>query len=363
MMTKTSWVAMSVALVAAFAIAKNAGSVPYNEALIRIQSTERLAPIEPALQDEPLETQVMLLNYSSDKVLLAKAAIALSKYRFQSRKLLTDYGSEPDFKDALRKYGEEIVPVIMYFVDNEVWTVTAMTIVTVGLRTLIDTLTSAWVAVTGGVPPPSQGGQELSPTATQRGWYAVQFIKRDGHFFLGQFSVNSSGIAKWNQTDRVWEALGNLLKGGISGLETKIDRDEDYGAPDVFFALVDVIPFVAATKLIRGGRIVTTSGKELSIPGRTRVLAPRWIPRSSLLSGLGKYGAIAATGYVLVRHPGLINSLIAELAAKLGIPAWLLQGGFWFALIFIVTYPVQWILKLLVRAALALWGTRARSPA
>ncbi len=74
---RTAWFALIVALVATFAIVKTTENIPYNDALIRLQTKDRLAAIDPAMAREPLDTQVILLNYSNDNVLLLKTWIAI----------------------------------------------------------------------------------------------------------------------------------------------------------------------------------------------------------------------------------------------------------------------------------------------
>lgn len=343
------WFALVVALLATFAIVKTTQNIPYNEALIRLQTSDLLAPIDPAMALEPLETQVIMLNYSKENALLLKTWIALKTYPKPARELLELYGSDEDFKEVIRAYGEAAIPVIKYFVDNEIFTLKVMTTGSHTLWKIGKKIKGLWDWITDAAPqsqlqqapPPSP---KLDPTV--RGSLAVQFIKKEGHQFLGQFAVTKDGVAKWNQTDRVSQGVVQLLSGGISTLERKRDLNENIEAADVFFAAVDVIPFVVAAKILRAGKVATAGGKELSVAGRTRILAPRLIPKSRLFTKLGKYSVIAATAYVLVTNPGLINSLLAELADMLGVPPWLSQGLFWFVVIFIATYPFRWILKL-----------------
>jgi hypothetical protein len=353
---RTTWFALIVALVATFAIVKTTENIPYNDALIRLQTKDRLAAIDPAMANEPLETQVLLLNYSKDNALLLKTWFALKTYPKPARELLKLYGSEADFKEVVLTYGEAAIPVIKYFVDNEIFTLKITTTIGDGVGTIRTMLSDAWDWLTGSAPrtqPPkvSPTMPKLDPTA--RGWFAVQFIKEEGHQFLGQFAVTKDGVAKWNLTDRVAQGVIKFLTGGMSKLERKVDLNQDVEASDVFFAAVDVIPFVVAAKLLRVGKVATAGGKELSVAGRTRILAPRLIPKSPLFAKLGKYSVIAATAYVVVTNPGLINSLLAELAGMLGVPPWLFQGLFWFVVIFIVTYPFRWILKLAARTILS----------
>lgn len=354
MAKNTTWFACIVAFIAATAIGMSSPQVPYNENLIRLQTREQLVPIDPVIASEPIETQVILLSYSGDKSLLLNAWLALSKYPVQSRVLLSLYGAEPDFKRMLRTYGEAVVPVVKYFLDNDVLSLTVMDTADKVMTKIGQSFKKVWNSVTGGSPqnPPITQESRLDPV--KRGWYAVQFIKDEGHQFLGQFVVDRTGTAKWNQTKRVTQAMTTLFTGGISNLEGKHDLSEDIEAADVFFAAIDVIPFVVSLKLLQAGKLASAGGREVSIASRTRILAPRLIPKSEFLSKLGKYGAGVATAYVIIKHPSLINSLLAEAASLLGVPAWLMQGIFWFVLIFLATYPFRWALKLMARAILSI---------
>jgi hypothetical protein len=180
----------------------------------------------------------------------------------------------------------------------------------------------------------------------------VRLINEEGYRFLGQFAVDEAGAAKWNQTNRLTQDVATFLTGDISNLERKRDLNEQLGTADVFFAAMDVIPFAVSLKLLRIGKLASAEGKELTVASRTRLLAPDLIPKSTLLRKAGKYGVMAATAFVVVTHPALINSLLSEVADLLGFPAWLLQGAFWFVLIFAAAYPLLWVLKIAAKAIL-----------
>jgi hypothetical protein len=197
-------------------------------------------------------------------------------------------------------------------------------------------------------PPPGKG--EFGPT--QRGWYAINSIHGDGHKFLAQFAVDTSNVAHWNQVDRTVTTVASFLTGGVSNLERKYEVNETIGGSDVFFAAIDVIPFVAAVKLLKAGKVVTATGKELSFMSKTRVFAARLIPKNSLLVSMGKYGVVLATGYVVLTHPSLLNSAFAELAKLMGLNPMLVQFFGWFLLISIALYPFFWLLKIVANVIL-----------
>jgi hypothetical protein len=285
------------------------------------------------------------------------------------------YGTEPAFQTALREYGESVIPVIKYFLDNDLLSVKLMNkageIVTATMDTVGDAVAVAKKAIGGvwdkvrgnppapspALPPPVPGEPkpvkvEFGPT--QRGWYAINSINSEGHKFLGQFALDTANVAHWNQTDRTVTTVSSFLTGGVSNLERKYELDEKIGGNDVFFAAIDVIPFVAAVKLLKAGKVVTATGKELSFVSKTRVFASGLIPKNPLLLKMGKYGVLLGTGYVVLTHPGLLNSVFAELAGLMGLNPALVQFVGWFLLISIALYPFFWLLK--IAATLVLFG-------
>jgi hypothetical protein len=255
--------------------------------------------------------QAILLDYSRDKELVLKAWIALSKYPATAREILLLYGSEPEFQEILRAYGDAVIPVIQYFRENDRWTI----------RTR----------------PGEQGPKE-------RGWFAVGFIKHEGHDFLGQFVVDKEGKAKWNQTDRIVKALTSFFTSGVRNLETKVDLGQDLTAADAFWAGLDVAMIAVPAKILMSGKAVARSGQELGFATRTRLVAPRLLPRGEMFRKLGTYGAAAAALYVVVRHPSLLNSVFAELAELIGISPWLVQAAGWSVVIALLIYLFSWLL-------------------
>lgn len=306
----------------------------YVEQLIRIQAEQALEHIDPRILEEPAQVQATLLDYVADQELVLKAWIALSKYPATAREILLLYGTEPEFREILRRYGDAVVPVIRYFRDNDVWTVRALDTVSGMLNDLLDRLTGSGQAKPGRV--------ELGPV--ERGWYAVHFIKHEGYDFLGQFAVHADGKARWNQTDRVVKASTAFFTSGVRNLETKIDLGQDITGADAFWAGLDVALIALPAKLLLSGRVVARSGQELNFAARTRLVAPRLLPRGEFFRKLGAYGAAAATLYVVARHPSLLNSVFAELAELAGISPWIVQAAGWSIVIGILAFAFSWVL-------------------
>ncbi len=346
-------------------------SLPFAHNLIRIQTEKKLGAIDKRIVDAPLETQALLLDYAGDEdldaksprgELVLKAWIAFSKYPKQSPEVFRLYGSDPAFQKILINYGEIVVPVIKYFLDNDVTSLQVMRSVNNAIQATKQTTQSVTTAVKNflGIgqensqPQPQPPQQPLGPT--ERGLYAIGFIGAEGHKFLGQFVLDSKGQLQWNTTDRVAGGVVNFLVGGVSNLETKIRRDEEIEKSDYFFAVLDVVPFVASVKLLKMGKVAAASEKELSLVSKTRLYGARLIPKSEALQKLGKYGVIAATGYVIVTHPSLLNSVFAGIAEMLGLNPMLVKFVGWFALISIALYPIMGALKQIARLLLSFFS-------
>ena len=351
-----------LALFTAIAIGYWTEPMPYADKLIHIQAEQKLGAVDRGILDQPLEVQAMLLDYlgegefdpkTASGQLVIKAWIALAKYPAPAREILQLYGSQPEFQDILREYGEGVIPVIKFFLVNDLWSLKTMDTVGKGVKKVKQVLVDAWNNATGSTPPPTEQpalpllNTEFGPM--ERGWYAIHSIQSEGHKFLGQFALKNS-TAHWNQTDRTVSAVGSFFTSGVSDLEKKYELDEVINGSDVFFAAVDVIPFVAAVKFLKVGKVAAATGKELSLVGKTRVFGARLIPKSSYLKSLGRVGAILATGYVLVSHPGLINSILGEIAKGFGLNPMMFQFAFWFIFIWFVLYPFTWLLKILAKS-------------
>jgi len=352
-----------LALVSAIAIGQRLEPTPYADKLISIQAEQKLGFFDHGLLDQPLEVQAMLLDYLGDGEfdprtangqLVMKTWIALAKYPAQTREILQLYGVQPEFQAILREYGEGVIPIIEYFLLNDLNSLRAMNAVGNAIASAGQSVTSLRNRLKGNAQP-----SELEPTSTkaeygplERGWYAIHSIHQGGHKFLSQFAIDKENIAHWNQTERTVMAVGSFFTSGVASIERKYQLDETISGGDVFFAAVDVIPFVAAVKLLKVGKSAAATGKELSLIGKTRTFGARLIPKNRFLKSLAGPGVVLATGYVLVRHPGLINSLLGGLAKFLGINPMLFQAAFWFLVIFVALYPFTWILKLLAKATL-----------
>ena len=332
---------------AALAVSLSWKPASYVEQLIRIQAQQELAHIDAGILKEPAQVQATLLDYAGDKELVLKAWIALSKYPVATREILLLYGAEPEFKDILRRYGDTVFPVIEYFRDNDVWTVKALHSVTGALQDFWDRMSGSGQA----------GPKRVDLGPVERGWYAVNFIKHEGHDFLGQFSVHPDGKARWNQTDRIVKASTAFFTSGVRNLETKIDLGQDLTGADAFWAGLDVALIAVPAKILMSGKAVARSGQGLNLATRTRLAAPRLLPRGEFFRKLGAYGAAAATVYVVATNPSLLNSVLAEIANLVGISPWIVQAAGWTLVIAFLIYVLSWVLVPMVKLILLLLRT------
>jgi len=365
---------LAIAAITSLAICHYWKPIPYNEKLVRIKAEQLLGPIDERITREPLEIQAVLLGYSDDKELTLKAWIALSKFPVKARNIFLLYGSEDEFKSILRSYGDAIIPVVQYFIDHEVQSLVVMK----KTGTLIDTVSGCVKKIVDCVNAKSEPGpveQKQSPELgpTERGWYAINFIMKEGYSFLGEFKVDKNNDTHWVQTQRITNALALFFTGGIRAIETKYQLSEEITAGDAFFASLDVIPLVVAVKLLGAGKVVVTSGKsvsisakvgeasgkvaktsenELTLLSRTKLFGSRLIPKGAFFRQLGTYGAAFATAYVVITHPSLVNSLLEELAELLGLNPLLVQFAGWLLIITIALYPFSWALIALARLIL-----------
>lgn len=346
-------------LVAAVAVALAIGQfwqpLSYGEQLILIQSEQALAPIDKRILREPLEVQSVLLDYADDRELVLQAWLALTSYPDKARPVLLLYGAEPEFREILKRYGGAVIPPIQYFLENDLWSVKARDYSAKTIESFADSAKILWERISGNAEktakpaaPPKPG--ELGPL--ERGWYAVNFIKEEGQHFIGQFVVDNDSKVKWNQTDRIVQGVSSFFTSGIRTLEAKYDLGEDVTNRDYFWAGLDVAVIALPFKLLRAGKAVETSGKALPLTTRTRLFAPRLVSKAAIFQKVGKYGALAATIYIVAAHPSLINSLLGELAGVMGLPPWLVQFAGWALIVTVVLYPFSWLLKLLAQATL-----------
>ena len=310
----------------------------FNEQLVRIQAKSELGNEIITIEDESIEIQSVLLDYSDNKELLLKTKLALMKYSDQTRKILLLFGSNSDFQKILQKYGEVVIPVIHYFLTTDIKQTIRLMDKT---GKLFDEFKSWW---NGKVNEEKQ--QELGQE--EQAWYAIQFIKNEGYDFLGQFEISDQGGVEWIQTERVTEGLSAFFTSGLRGLETRYKTDQAITTGDLAWAGVDVLIGMGTLKLLRAGKMAARSGKSVGLVRTTSLLGSR-LMKSGFAGRLLKFSAVAATVYVIVTHPSLLTSALSEIGDMIGIPPLIAQLTGISFLAFVLLYPVLWVSKLFIR--------------
>ena len=331
---------------------------PLDEQLLHLQVVELMPQYARDVEAQPAQVQALLLAYADDPVLLGKARIALTRYPEIARPVFEAFGMNPSFRDVLRRYGEDVVLPIQYFLTQEVFTLELM-------RSMSDTARSVMGTLRGWWSDELQQKEETrgSLSAEERGWYAIQFIETEGYGFIGQFVLTPDGRVGWLQTERVLEALNRFFAGGLTGLESKWRRDQSVNLGDIGWAAVDVAVGVGAFKLLRMGR-GASAGRSLSVSQRSAIVGAGLWRGSVVGARIAKYGAPALLAYMAVRHPSVINSLLAATAEKLGLPVALVQWIGWSLLLLPLVFVLRFLLGPLAWAAVNMgrllhWGHRS----
>lgn len=364
---------LAAALVTAAGISRGWQPVSFEERAIQLQLDQAPPELAKALEDEPIEVKAVVLDYMDNPLLLVKAQAALMRYPQFAREILPLYGDTPEFREILLAYGDSVLPPIHYFLNNEVKTVSMMHYAGQKMQAIKTSAKRFWhsekEAAHGEAAqaadhvqktqlPPQQAPDTANQlTPEQRGWYAVNFIRNEGHDFLGQFVMDSEGNPKWIQSERVLEGASWLFTTGIRDLETKIQTDQALTAGDFGWAAVDAFVMVGAVKLLRIGRAAAASGETVSATTRTAALTSRLARASQLGLRIAKYGkwpALAVAAYIAIRHPSIISDALADIANFLGMPTWLGLFTGWALILLPALYIGSWLVRLIVRPTIAL---------
>lgn len=318
-------------------------TVPLEQKLIRIHAIERLGGF-PGIEKESIELQAALADMSDDPMLVLRAKTALLHNRTMSLQLLPMYGSEPEFQEIFRKYGESVLPAIQYFVSNPVGSIEWINKAGKQYEAI-----KAWFSNTANEPPTINDTPALTPK--ERGWYAIQYIRAQGYDFIGQFVMNSEGEVEWIFTERITEGLTQFFSSGIRQLETLYKMDEQIKASDIGWASLDVLVFASAVKLLRISRTVAVSTKSASRGTRSAALTARLIGGGRLVLSSARYAKwplLLGGAYLVITHPSLINDFLAELATVIGVPALLVQFVGWLLLLVRILYLMRILLCLVM---------------
>ena len=110
---------MAAALVA-LGVALASGHASYEERLVDIAAGQRVSrEVMNVTRDAP-ELRALFADLANDRELTLKMLLAIEKYGDAAKDVLTRFGHLPTFQTQLRDYGERMVPVVAYFVKNDV---------------------------------------------------------------------------------------------------------------------------------------------------------------------------------------------------------------------------------------------------
>lgn len=346
------------ALAAAALLAALASREPFAERLVRLEAAAAAPAAAARLADESLAVNAAVVELAGTPELRLSAELALLRYPELSGEVLARYAGAQEFQDVLVRFGPAVIPPIGYFLRHEVRSLEVLRAAgsaVEGARRAAARLVGKDPEAGAGAPRPGAattfGAQPLTPE--ERGWYAIAFIREEGHGFLGQFVVAPDGRVEWVQTERLTEAAAGFFTGGIRSLETKLRRDEVPVLSDYLWAGVDVVVAASAVKVLRLGRAAGT-GTRGALAARTVARGGRGALRA------GRHALPVAVAYAVVRHPSLISGLGAQLARVMGWPVVAVQGAVWFAvllpllvvlrlLLLVLARPLLWILAPLTR--------------
>ncbi|WP_372965545.1 hypothetical protein [Marinobacter sp.] len=290
------------------------------ERLITLQAQEQFGR-QSVLLDQPLSIQALLLDYRNDELLWLKAQAALHVYPEYSRLFFKLFGEEPEFRQALKANGEQLIPPLVHFYQNPVNTIEVMN------------------KITG-------SGDSLSPE--QRAWYAINFANQEGSDFTGQFLVAPDGTIEWIWTERITEGVVQFFTSGIRTLESRYRTDQDIRARDLGWAAVDMAIIGSAVKFLKAGRAAATTARTSTIAARSASYTSRLARAGQLASTMvsnARWPAFAALAYVAVKHPVVLNDLFAGAANVLGVPAWMVQIPGWFFILLPLLVILRWLLR------------------
>lgn len=316
---------------------------PFNEQLLQLSLHQTLGSLAAGFASEPPELQALMLDYAAQPELVLKAKIALLKYPDLARRVFLTYGATPEFQQILLNYGEAVLLPISYFMTHEISSLTAMHKV----GTVWDDLKESWQQWLGGKQEAAAPPPEVKLGPEERGWIAVTFIQEAGYHFLGQFVVTKEGEVQWLQSDRMLQGLVSFFTGGVRKLEAKWRQSEQIGLGDLTDAALDLIVVAGSFKLVKAANQSRKLTKLGQLPQRIRIYGSALLFKGGKVRPIVKYGALATTGYLLIRHPSLLHSLWREAANVLGLPPLLLQVVGWTVVITLLLYPVSWLWALL----------------
>ncbi len=357
------WLVLAIALALGTAIAAGSADSPYEDRLVDIALRQAHGPRWNGSAPNPSPIKALLLDY--DHELAFKAQLSIEKYGDDARDVLMRFGDDPSFQDVVRQYGENIVPVVAYFVKNDIASLRLIYLAQQKSEAAIVAAKEAWTRFwhkNEGVESPADKAPDAAPETfgpDVRGQRAIAMIAQDGHQFLGQFVFDPEGKAAWVQTERTAEAVKSLFLSGAINLEKKYRSGKSLNAADALSAGMDVFIFIGAFKALKVLR-ATQQVRAVGLMKRTQLLGAPLLGRTALGRYAMKYGVAAGGVYLIARHPSLLSSVFVTLGQRLGLSPFLAKTLGWGLLLAPLLLPLLAILVLALRFSGALLAVASK---
>lgn len=342
------WMRICLVFATAFAlatvIAAESTDSPYEDRLIDVALRQSDAPRWDNVALNSSVVKALLMDY--DHELAFKAQLAIEKYGDDAQDVLERFGDDATFQEVIRQYGENTVPVIAYFVKNDIASIRLLYVARQKGDAAVAAAKESWANFWPQKHKETDSAASEAPEAygpDLRGQQAIAMISREGHQFLSQFVTDSHGKAAWIQTERALTAMRSLFFSGAIDLEKKYKSGEPLQAVDILSAGADVFFLAGSFKAIKFLRSAKEA-RSLGLVKRTQLLGAPLLRKSALGRQIFKYGAIAGTAYLMVRHPSLLNGAFVTLGKLLGIPPFLAKLAGWGLLLTLTLVPLLSIL-------------------
>ena len=314
---------LALALALATAIATGTTDAPYEDRLVDRALRQSHAPRWDGVALNSSAVKALLLDY--DHELAFKAQLAIEKYGGDAQDVLERFGDDPTFQEVIRQYGENTIPVIAYFVKNDIASVRALYLAEQKGAEALAAAQGFWARLWPSAPVQSPSAADkdkaLEPAPygpDLRGQRAIAFIAHEGHPFLGQFVLDPQGQAAWVQTERTLGAAKSFFFSGVIGLEKKYKSGQQLQPVDVLSAGMDVFIVAGAFKALKFLR-AAKEVRAVSVMRRTQLLGAPLLGQSALGRYALKYGVAAGAVTLMVQHPSLLNGVFVTLGQWFGI--------------------------------------------
>lgn len=342
-------VVLAILVATASFFSARSADTPYEEQLVDLALRQTYGDDWGArIINSSVAVKALLLDY--DHELAFKTQLALEKYGDDAQDVLERFGDDPTFHEIIRLYGENIIPVVSYFVHNDIASIRLIYLAQQKSDATLAAAKQAWARFWQKEKAPDRAENPISETygPALRGQRAIVTILDDGHQFLGQFVLDPDGKAVWIQTERSAQAVKSLFLSGAINLEQKYKTGKPLEPADVLSAGMDGFIFLGAFKALKVLR-TTQEVRTVGLMKRTQLLGAPLLGKSALGRYAMKYGVTAGTLYLVARHPTLFSGVFMTIGQWLGLPPFLSKTIGWTVLLALLLVPVLALLALALR--------------